>query len=143
MIERQHLAIRSEGERLGILTAAAERLNVTQSALSHIIKMLEDAYGIKIWTKIGRGLRFTQAGHYLLSMAQRVFPQIEHAEHVLRDFSLGLKGSLRVGMECHTCQKWLSRLPTHFLPRSLGAALDIHTAFRFRSDERHFGHKLV
>src|SRR3546814_606397 len=105
MIERQHLAILIEVERLGSLTAAAERLNVTQSALSHTIKRLEDAHGIKIWTKIGRGLRFTQAGHYLLSMAQRVFPQIEHAEHVLRDFSLGLKGSLRVGMECHPCQK--------------------------------------
>src|SRR3546814_17013401 len=75
-------------------------------------------------------------------MAQRVFPQIEHAEHVLRDFSLGLKGSLRVGMECHPCQKWLSRLTPHYLSRWPGVDFDIRTAFRFDGVAAMLGHEI-
>ena len=46
MLDRQHLSILREVDRLGSLTAAAERLNVTQSALSHTIRKLEERYGV-------------------------------------------------------------------------------------------------
>src|SRR5690242_10463755 len=101
MLDRQQLAILLEVDRLGSVTAAAERLNVTQSALSHTIRKMEEQHGVKIWTKSGRGLRFSQAGEYLLALAQRVLPQIDHAERVLVDFAEGRRGALRVGMECH------------------------------------------
>jgi LysR family transcriptional regulator, regulator for metE and metH len=131
MLDRQHLAIFLEVSRLGSVTAAAERLNVTQSALSHMVRKFEERYDIKVWTKAGRGLRFTQAGEYLLDLAQRVLPQIDHAERVLGDFSKGRRGALRVGMECHPCQKWLTRLTPHYLAAWPDVDFDVRTAFRF------------
>ncbi|MEX3980502.1 LysR family transcriptional regulator [Paraburkholderia sp. EG287A] len=131
MLDLQYLSIVMEVERLGSVTAAAERLNVTQSALSHMVRKFEERHGVKLWTKNGRGLRFTHAGEYLLALAERVLPQMEHAERTLVDFAEGRQGALRVGMECHPCQKWLARLTPHYLAAWPDVDFDVRTAFRF------------
>ncbi|TDG02387.1 LysR family transcriptional regulator [Paraburkholderia guartelaensis] len=131
MLDLQYLSIVMEVERLGSVTAAAERLNVTQSALSHMVRKFEERHGVKLWTKNGRGLRFTHAGEYLLALAERVLPQMEHAERTLVDFAEGRQGALRVGMECHPCQKWLARLTPHYLATWPDVDYDVRTAFRF------------
>ncbi len=129
MIDRQHLTILREVDRLGSLTAAAERMNVTQPALSHLIRKLEERHGIKIWMKHGRNLRLTQAGEYLLALAQRVLPQIEQGERVLADYASGRRGVLRVGMECHPCQKWLMRVTAPYLTAWPDVEFELRTAF--------------
>jgi len=131
VLDRQLLAILREVDRLGSVTAAAGRLNLSQSALSHTIRKFEERCGIEVWTKRGRSLRFTQAGHHLLALAQRVLPQIEHAERVLADFASGRRGALRVGMECHPCQKWLMRMTAAYLARWPDVDFEVRTAFRF------------
>ena len=100
MLERTHLAVIREVERQGSLTAAAEVLHLTQSALSHTIKKIEQQLGTPIWAREGRGLRLTQAGQYLLSMANRLLPQFDHAEKIMRQYAQGQRGTLRIGMEC-------------------------------------------
>lgn len=142
MIDSQLLTILLEVDRLGSVTAAADRLNVTQSALSHMVRRVEERHGIKIWIKNGRSLRFTQAGAYLLALAQRVLPQIEHAERVLLDFAQGRRGALRVGMECHPCQKWLSRLTPRYLAAWPDVDFDVRTAFRFDGVAALLGHEI-
>lgn len=129
MLDRQHLAILREVDRLGSVTAAAERMNVTQPALSHIIRKLEERHGVKIWMKHGRSLRLTQAGEYLLALAQRLLPQLEHAERALADFASGRCGTLRVGMECHPCQKWLMRVTAPYLSAWPDVDFELRTAF--------------
>lgn len=131
MLDLQYLSIVMEVDRLGSVTAAAERLNVTQSALSHMVRKFEERHGVKLWTKNGRGLRFTHAGEYLLSLAERVIPQMEHAERTLTNFAEGRRGALRIGMECHPCQKWLTRLTPHYLAAWPDVDFDVRTAFRF------------
>jgi LysR family transcriptional regulator for metE and metH len=142
MLDRQHLAILREVDRSGSVTAAAERLNVSQSALSHMVRKVEERYGVKIWVKQGRGLRLTEAGQHLLALAQRVLPQIEHAERVLGDFAKGRRGSLRIGMECHPCQRWLMRLTPHYLAAWPDVDLDVRTAFRFDGVAALLGHEI-
>lgn len=131
MIDSQHLAILREVSRLGSVTAAAEKLNVSQSALSHTIRKFEERHGIKIWMKSGRSLRFTQVGEYLLALAERVLPQMDHAERVLSDFAMGRRGALRVGMECHPCQKWLMRMTGPYLEQWPEVDFEVCTAFSF------------
>lgn len=129
MLDRQHLTILREVDRLGSLTAAAERLNVTQSALSHTIRKLEDRYGVAMWEKDGRNLRLTQAGRYVVSVAQRVLPQIERAEGVLTDYRQGQRGSLKIGMECHPCHQWLMGVTTPYLMDWPQVDLELTTSF--------------
>ena len=142
MLDRQHLAILREVDRAGSVTAAAARLNLTQSALSHTIRKFEDRHGIRVWVKQGRGLRLTQAGTYLLALAQRVLPQIDHAERVLADFAQGQRGALRAGMECHPCQRWLMRVVPHYLADWPDVDLDLRTAFRFGGIGALLGHEI-
>ena len=131
MIDRQLLSVLLEFDRLGSVTAAADKLNVTQSALSHLVRRVEENHSVKIWSKEGRGLRLTQAGCHLLALAQRVLPQIDDAERILDDFAQGRRGALRVGMECHPCQKWLAKLTPHYLQAWPDVTFDVRTAFTF------------
>jgi len=110
MLERIHLSIVQQVEQQGSLTAAAGVLNLTQSALSHSMKKLEQQLGTDVWLREGRSLRLTQAGQYLLAVANRVLPQLDLAEERLGQFAQGERGALRIGMECHPCYQWLLKI---------------------------------
>ena len=62
MIERAHLRIIRALAENGSLTAAANALFLTQSALSHQIRYLEQKLEISLWQRDGRKLRLTKAG---------------------------------------------------------------------------------
>jgi LysR family transcriptional regulator for metE and metH len=131
MLDRQHLTIIREVNRTGRVTAAAENLNMSQSAVSHAIAKLEKRHGVKVWRKKGRGLELTQAGRYLLELSQRLVPELEHAERTLADFSHGRRGTLRIGMECHPCEKWLMQVTGPFIEDWPDVDIEVSTAFRF------------
>lgn len=131
MIERSHLKIIQAVELDGSLTAAAKKLCVTQSALSHTIKKLEDNLGTAIWLREGRSLRLTQAGRYLLNIANRVLPLLDHAEHKLKQIAQGERGTLRIGMECHPCYQWLLKVVSPFLDRWPDVDVDVKQKFQF------------
>lgn len=131
ILERIHLAIIQQVEQQGSLTAAADSLHVTQSALSHSIKKLEQQLGLSIWRREGRQLQLTQAGRYLLSVAERLLPQLELAEEQLQQFAQGERGSLRIGMECHPCYQWLLKVVSPYLAAWPDVDVDVKQAFQF------------
>ncbi|WP_028576719.1 LysR family transcriptional regulator [Desulfomicrobium escambiense] len=130
-IERIHLEILRAVQRHGSLTAAASALNLTQSALSHSIRKLEDRLGVEIWHREGRSLRPTQAGEYLLNLADRLAPQFAQAEERLRQFAQGERGTLRIGMECHPCYQWLLKIAASYLAAWPAVDLDVRQKFQF------------
>ena len=131
MLERIHLAIVREVSRTGTLTQTAAHLHLTQSALSHAVKKLEQQSGVQIWTKEGRRLRLTQAGEYLLALANRLLPQLEHTELLMRQVARGQRGTLRVGMECHPCYQWLLKVVAPFLKAWPQVDIDVRQEFQF------------
>ncbi len=131
MLERIHLAIVQQVELQGSLTAAADVLHVTQSALSHSMKKLEQQLGTEIWRREGRKLELTQSGQYLLTVANRVLPHLELAEERLHQFSLGERGSLRIGMECHPCYQWLLKVVSPYLGAWPDVDVDVKQRFQF------------
>ena len=131
MIERSHLSILREIERNGTLTAAADRLHLTQSALTHAIKKLEQRTTVKLWNKEGRTLRLTQAGSYILSVANRLVPQLEYADQVIERFARGEKGVIRIGMECHPCYQWLLKVVKPYIERYPEVDIDVKQQFQF------------
>ncbi len=131
MIERTHLAILRAIKHHGSLTAAAERMHLTQSALTHSIKKLEQQTGTRLWLKTGRRLQFTQAGNYLLALANRLLPQLESGDDVLQRMASGEKGNLRIGMECHPCYQWLLNVVTPYLQHWPDVDIDVKQKFQF------------
>lgn len=118
-------------ERNGSLTAAADSLHLTQSALSHAIKKFEMRTNVKLWIKEGRTIHLTQAGSYLLSVANRLLPQLEYADQVIERYARGKKGIIRIGMECHPCYQWLLKIVTPYIERYPEVDIDVKQQFQF------------
>jgi LysR family transcriptional regulator for metE and metH len=131
MLERSHLMVVREVEKQGSLTAAADVLNLTQSALSHTVRKLEQQLGTPVWTREGRSMRLTQAGHYLLGLANRMLPQFEQAEVRMKQYAQGERGTLRIGMECHPCYQWLLKVVSPYLARWPDVDVDVKQRFQF------------
>ncbi|MGQ3045486.1 MAG: LysR family transcriptional regulator [Niveispirillum sp.] len=142
ILERIHLSIIREVDRQGSLTAAASQLNLTQSALSHSIRKLEDQIGIAVWHREGRSLRPTQAGEWLLAVANRLLPQLTHAEERLRQFAKGERGNLRIGMECHPCYQWLLKIVAPYLDAWPRVDVDVRQKVQFGGIGALFGYDI-
>jgi LysR family transcriptional regulator, regulator for metE and metH len=117
-------------------------LCLTQSALSHSMKKLEQQLGIDIWLREGRSLRLTQAGQYVLAVANRVLPQLDLAEERLRQFAQGERGTLRIGMECHPCYQWLLKIVSPYLAAWPDVDVDVKQKFQFGGIGALFGYEI-
>ena len=131
MIERTHLKILREINRQGSVTAAADKLCITQSAISHTIRKLEELVGCILWEKKGRNIQLTEAGNFLLKEAERILPQLERIDEKLKEFANNELGTLNIGMECHPCYKWLTHVSGAFLNKYKGIDLDVKQRFQF------------
>lgn len=142
MLERHHLKIIREVSRTGTLTGAAQALHLTQPALSHTIKKLEQQLQAPVWKKEGRHLRLMPTGDYLLSLANRLLPQFEHAEQVVDQIARGQRGILRIGMECHPCYQWLLKVVAPYLEQWPDVDVDVKRAFQFGGIGALFAHEI-
>ena len=141
-LERIHLETIRAVETHGSITAAADALHLTQSALSHSMRKLEDQLGIQIWHREGRSLRPTQAGEYLLAAANRLVPQFANIEKQLEQFARGERGTLRIGMECHPCYQWLQKITPPYLEAWPTVDFDIKQKFQFGGIGALFKHEI-
>ncbi len=131
MIDLSQLRIIQALHRQGTLTEAAATLHLTQPALTHQIRALEQRLGTRLWEKAGRRLRLTRAGELLLETAEHVLPVLEQAERNLRALAEGRQGLLRIGVECFPCYQWLSGVIGAFLGQLPEVDIDIVNRFRF------------
>jgi len=142
MLERFHLDLLRQVDQHGSLTAAARRVGLSQSALSHAVGKLERQLGANLWEREGRGLRLTSAGRHLLSFAHRVLPQFEHAERLVAQIARGERGTLRIGMECHPCYRWLLKVVEPYFLQFPDVDLDVKQKFKFGGIGALFAHEI-
>lgn len=142
LLERSHLQLIRAIHQEGSLTAAAEVLHLTQSALSHGLKKLEDQLGTPLFRREARKLHLTQAGHCLLSVANRLEPQLTHTEELLQQFARGERGNLRIGMECHPCYQWLLKRVGPYLAAWPNVDVDVKQKFQFGGIGALFGYEI-
>lgn len=107
MLEIRHLRSLIALADAGTLSRAAERLHLTQSAMSHQLRALEDLYGTAIVERNGRLVKLTAAGERLVALARGVVEQIQAAERDVIKLAHKPSGKLRIALECHTCFDWL------------------------------------
>ena len=110
MIELRHLKTLVALRDTGSLVEAADSLFLTQSALSHQIKDLEDRLECTLFVRKTRPPRFTSAGRRLLHLADEVLPMVRNAERDIARLAGGETGRLHICIECHSCFQWL--IPT-------------------------------
>ncbi|WP_035055904.1 LysR family transcriptional regulator [Andreprevotia chitinilytica] len=129
LLELRHLKTLAAIRDAGNLTRAAERLFLTQSALSHQLRLLEEHYGLPLFARKTAPLKLTPAGDKLVQLADLVLPQIANAERDIAKLREGEAGSLRIAVECHTCFDWLMPAMDTFRERWPEVELDIVSGF--------------
>ncbi|WP_372880098.1 LysR family transcriptional regulator [Psychromonas sp.] len=142
MIEQSHLKIMLALHEKGTLTQAADSLYLTQSALSHQIRYLEQKLNVKLWQRCGRRLRLTVAGELLLKSAQQVLPTLQQTEQALKAMGAGQLGVLRIGVECFPCHEWLTQVVAKFLLAAPNIDIDIIRQFQFSGLEGLLNHRI-
>ncbi|HZC13048.1 MAG TPA: LysR family transcriptional regulator [Thermoleophilaceae bacterium] len=91
------LQVVREVARRGSLTAAAERLGYTQSAVSRQVASMERAAGRALFERHARGVRLTAAGSALVRRADAVIAELEAARQDLEDLADRPRSRLRLG----------------------------------------------
>jgi LysR family transcriptional regulator for metE and metH len=110
VLEVRHLALIKEIAETGGVTRAAGRLHLTQSALSHQLRTLEDRLGLELFLRVGKRMVLTPAGERIVASSRRVLEELERTEDELRVMSRDGKGVLRLCTECNTGYHWLPPL---------------------------------
>ena len=106
-IELRHLRTIRAIQQAGGLARAADVLNMTQSALSHQVKGLEDQAGMELFVRRSKPMRLSAAGLRMLRAAERILPEIDAMEEEFRALRAGRTGRLHIAIECHACFDWL------------------------------------
>ncbi len=106
-LEFRHLRTIRAIHQAGGLARAAGLLNMTQSALSHQVKGLEDQAGIELFVRRSKPLKLSVAGLRMLKLAERILPEIDALEEDFKALKSGKTGRLHIAMECHACFDWL------------------------------------
>jgi len=129
-LEIRHLKTLIALADTGSVAKAAERIFVTQSALSHQLKGLETHYGASLFERNTKPLRFTQAGARLVALAHEVLALNGTAEREIAQWVSGRSGQLRVAVECHTCFDWLMPAMDTFREHWPEVELDLVSGFQ-------------
>src|ERR1700756_5610346 len=102
-LEIRHLRLVTAIAETGSVTRAGERLNLTQSALSHQLKDIEEKLGTRLFHRIGKRMGPTPAGETVLHWAGDVLDLMKRTEDEVRRGSSAGRGVLRIATQCYTC----------------------------------------
>ncbi|MCG7601209.1 LysR family transcriptional regulator [Halomonas sp. McH1-25] len=131
MLELRHLRTLIALRDAGSLVEAAERVHLTQSALSHQIKDLEERLGSPLFLRKTRPVEFTRAGERLLALAEQILPQVRMAERDLARLAGDEQGRLHMAIECHSCFQWLMPTIDRFRDHWQEVEVDIPSGHNF------------
>jgi len=122
-IDTRHLRMVAAIAASGSVTQAAGELHLTQSAVSHQLRGIEDRLGTPLFRRLGKRMVVTAAGERVLATAHRVLHELESTEEDVRRLGSGDAGVLRVCAQCNTGYHWLPPLVDVF--RRKHPAIDV------------------
>ena len=108
-LEIRHLRLIQAVAQEGTLSKAGSFLHLTQSALSHQLRAIEEQLGTTVFFRLKKKMVLTPAGERLFTSARTVLDELNNATREIRQMSDG-RGVLRLSTECNTCYHWLPPL---------------------------------
>jgi len=109
VLETKDLRLVQAIAECGGATPAAKRLHLSQSAVSHQLRGLEERLGLALFERRAGRLRITAAGQRLVEVARQVLVPLAQAELELRRGLHRERVKLRVATQCYTAYHWLPR----------------------------------
>ncbi len=130
-IEFRHLRTIKAIHDAGGVARAADLLHITQSALSHQIKGLEDQAGVELFVRRSKPMTLSAAGFRLLRLAEQILPQVEAVQAEFEGLREGKSGRLHIAIECHACFEWLFPVLEGFRKKFGDVDVDIRPGLAF------------
>jgi LysR family transcriptional regulator for metE and metH len=107
VLELRHFKTLVALAETGNLSKAGKRVNLSQPAVSHQIRAVEEHYEVELFERKSDPLRLTAAGQLLVELAYDVTRRVQSGERDLARIAQGQAGQLRIAVECHSCFDWL------------------------------------
>ena len=108
----------------GSFSRAAERCQIAQPSLSQQVLKLEEDLGAKLFDRLGRSVRLTEAGRVFLPYARSILEQMEVARSSVADKKADLRGSVAIGV--------IPTIAPYFMPRYTAAFAKKYTDAKLR-----------
>lgn len=100
-MEINYLRVFFEVAQAGSFTEAAKRLNISQSALSRSVSLLEDEAGVKLFERSKNGITLTATGNEIFRQCEQLFQIADRIEHTLKGVREVCEGPLRFATTDH------------------------------------------
>ncbi|HEY5752071.1 MAG TPA: LysR family transcriptional regulator [Chthoniobacterales bacterium] len=107
MLELRHFKTLVALAETGNLSKAGKRVSLSQPAVSHQVRAIENHYGVELFERKTSPLRLTAAGKLLIEVAYDVMRRVQDGERDLARIAQGQSGQMRIAVECHSCFDWL------------------------------------
>lgn len=124
-LELRHFRLVQQIAETQSITRAAERLHLSQPAVSRQLRAIEAKLGTPLFDRHGKTLRATAAGQRLLSVAPALLETARQAEQTVLQIAAGTHGSIRLAAECFTCYRWLPAVVDDFHQRHPEIDVDV------------------
>ena len=111
--------------RTGSFTRTAQELHLTQSAISHAMKAIEEDMGCRLFDRVGKTVVLTQAGEQLLPRAERILVEMTAARAELSHLGKWGSSRLRIGASTTACQYVLPAVLSAFQKKFPRCAISI------------------
>src|ERR1043166_5405898 len=117
LLDSRQLRACSALARTGSFTLAAKELFLSQSAVSHSMKALEEDVGCRLLDRVGKKVFLTEAGEQLLTHTAKILREKKEARESLQQLGKWGKGRLRIGASATACQYIVPKALTDFKRR--------------------------
>src|SRR5512142_1531668 len=106
-LDVRHLTLVKAVAEEGSISRAGIHLHLTQSALSHQLRTIEDRLGVRLFLRQNKRMILSRSGERLLQSANQVLGELKQAEEDIRRIASHREGLLRISTECYTSYHWL------------------------------------
>ncbi len=128
-LEIKHLRMICSIAETGSMTKAAEKLYISQSALSQQLKDIESKLQVDLFFRTRKKMILTATGKMLVKTAETIISLLDAAELEIAKQVAGERGELKVGTQCIFCFQWLPKLMEIFQKRFPNIELEIGSSY--------------
>jgi len=132
-LEVKHLKLVQAVHEERSITRAGSRLHLTQSAISHQLKEIEDRLGAQLFRRTRQDMVLTPAGKRVLESAAIVLEELRRAEEDVAQMAGRQGGTVRISTQCYTAYHWLPQLMKEFTRKHPQVAVHINVDATYRA----------
>jgi len=115
---------------------AADKLHITQPALSNQIKQLEQELNTKLFERVGRGVKLSESGELVLSSAIKILNEAELLKESVSDIESGQAGTLKIGVLQSINSLYLRSLVAEFDRNNPNISLQIEEMTNYNIEKK-------